>query len=292
MGGPAAYVWLAPALATLLLWGLGQGLLKQFIGEAPPARFCLYYVFARGAVDLGFYLSQAHHPYDLHAKLSFLATGVVAYLFDGLGWILYFESIIAGPITIIGTLSAAYPALTILLAHVFLGEELVLRQYLATAMVLGGCIGLAVPGHAAGAKPTGNGWILTSFGAVLFWAVSQLTIKIAFHKPQAHAEDLALCSLLGSALTLGVYGLVRGGRGSHQARAWLRSFLPMGMLAGGDLGLILANRTGPISVISPLTAAYPAVTIAYAALVLKEKISVLQWCLLAVTLLGIFLLSS
>ncbi len=53
-----------------------------------------------------------------------LMIGVLAYLLDGAGWIMYFQSIIAGPITIVGTLSAAYPALTILFAHWFLGETL------------------------------------------------------------------------------------------------------------------------------------------------------------------------
>jgi hypothetical protein len=40
------YVWLTPALIALLLYGLGQGLVKKWIGEVPPARLCLYYVLA------------------------------------------------------------------------------------------------------------------------------------------------------------------------------------------------------------------------------------------------------
>jgi len=68
---------------------------------------------------------------------------VLAYLLDGTGWIMYFQSIIAGPITIVGTLSAAYPALTIVFAHWFLGETLSPLQYGAVALVIGGCIGLA-----------------------------------------------------------------------------------------------------------------------------------------------------
>ena len=40
----ALLAWLIPALTALLLYGAGQGLVKQWIGEVPPARFCLYYV--------------------------------------------------------------------------------------------------------------------------------------------------------------------------------------------------------------------------------------------------------
>ena len=41
------YVWLIPALIALLLYGVGQGLVKKWIGEVSPARFCLYYVLAK-----------------------------------------------------------------------------------------------------------------------------------------------------------------------------------------------------------------------------------------------------
>ena len=71
----------------------------------------------------------------------FLELGVLAYIIDGTGWILYFESIIAGPITIVGTLSAAYPALTVLFARIFLGEQLGSVQYAAVALVIGGVSG-------------------------------------------------------------------------------------------------------------------------------------------------------
>lgn len=285
-------MWLAPAVATLLLWGLGQGLLKQFIGDVRPARFCLYYVLARGLVNIGFYLATAAEGTQAPNVLtSFFATGVLAYLFDGVGWILYFESIVAGPITIIGTLSAAYPALTILLAHLFLGEKLVSRQYEAAALVVLGCVGLALPTQASQFRIKANRWVPFALGAILCWASSQLCIKYAFTLPGAEERGLALCSLIGSAVTLGAYGLVRGRTGEHSWGGWLRSFLPMGMMAGGDLGLILANRNGPVSIIAPLTAAYPAVTMAYAILALRERLSPTKWFMLGGTLAGILLLS-
>jgi len=43
-------VWLTPALFALLLYGLGQGFVKMWIAEVPPARFCLYFACARALV--------------------------------------------------------------------------------------------------------------------------------------------------------------------------------------------------------------------------------------------------
>jgi hypothetical protein len=43
-------LWLTPALLALLLYGLGQGFVKMWITEVPPARFCLYFACARAVV--------------------------------------------------------------------------------------------------------------------------------------------------------------------------------------------------------------------------------------------------
>ena len=43
-------LWLTPALLALLLYGLGQGFVKMWITEVPPARFCLYFACARALV--------------------------------------------------------------------------------------------------------------------------------------------------------------------------------------------------------------------------------------------------
>ena len=113
-------IWLMPALAALVLYGIGQGLVKKWISEVPPSRFCLYFVVAKAIVNLGFFLTNDHPNLSDPAGFHFLLVGAFAYMLDGAGWILYFESIVAGPITIVGTLSAAYPALTVIFAKFFL----------------------------------------------------------------------------------------------------------------------------------------------------------------------------
>src|ERR1700677_5409372 len=112
-------LWLTPALLALLLYGLGQGFVKMWITEVPPARFCLYFACARAAVMVCYFLASPRTPVFTAESRHVLAIGVLAYLLDGAGWIMYFQSIIAGPITIVGTLSAAYPALPIVFAHLF-----------------------------------------------------------------------------------------------------------------------------------------------------------------------------
>ncbi|HET9390517.1 MAG TPA: DMT family transporter [Steroidobacteraceae bacterium] len=285
------YVWLTPALIALFLYGLGQGLVKKWIGEVPPARFCLYYVLATTIVNLGFFILDDHPPLLAASGLGFLAFGVLAYLFDGAAWILYFQSIVLGPVAIVGTLSAAYPALTIVFARVFLHEDLAPLQYLAVTLVIGGCLGLSYTPSGADTQTTSRRWIPLSLLALVCWASSNTIIKYSYSLPGANEANLAVCSSIGGALTLGVFGLLRGRRGPHSARAWVHSFVPMGMMAGGSLGLIIAARHGPISIVTPLIGSYPVVTLIYAALVLKERITRLQYGCIASIITGIVLCS-
>jgi len=204
---------------------------------------------------------------------------------------MYFQSIIAGPITIVGTLSAAYPAITIVFAHWFLGETLAPLQYLAVTLVIGGCIGLAYQPADAANKVTGRAWIALAFLALVLWGGAQTVVKYGYSLG-ATDTNMALYSAIGALLTLGVYGLWKGRAGTHSVIEWTRSFLPMGMMAAGDLGVLIASRYGKISIVTPLTGAYPLVTLAFAALVLRERIAPLQWACIAAILVGIFLCTS
>jgi bacterial/archaeal transporter family protein len=285
----ALLVWMTPSLIALFLYGIGQGLVKKYIGEVSPARFCLYFVLAKAIVNLSWFFTHGHPALTSNAGRTFLELGVLAYVIDGCGWILYFESIIAGPITIVGTLSAAYPALTVVFARIFLGEALGTVQYVAVALVIGGCLGLSYSPADAQTRILSRRWIPLAFFALLCWATSNTIVKHAYSFPEASEVNLMVCNTLGGMLSLGIYALLKGRQGTHSIREYVHSFVPMGMMAGGDLGVMIASRYGPISIVVPLTGAYPVVTLAFAALVLKERISKLQYACIAAIIAGMVL---
>jgi uncharacterized membrane protein len=190
----ALLVWLTPSMFALFLYGIGQGLIKQYIGEVSPARFCLYFVLAKAMVNLSWFFTHDHAPLLSTDGRSFLELGILAYVIDGTGWILYFESIIAGPITIVGTLSAAYPALTVLFARIFLGEQLGAVQYAAVALVIGGCLGLSYSPPDPAAKILNRRWIPLAFLALACWATSNTIVKHAYSFAEASEINLMVCT--------------------------------------------------------------------------------------------------
>jgi drug/metabolite transporter (DMT)-like permease len=262
-------------LSALFLYGIGQGLIKKYIVEVPPARFCLYFVCAKAILNLAYWAVNRQTPLYTHDSAPFVGLCWLAYLLDGIAWLLYFQAIVHGPIAIVGTLSAAYPAVTVLLARVFLGELLTAGQSAGVTLVIAGCVGLSYAPSPQGG-PTSPRWIPLSGVALVLWGASSTLLKAAYGLPGADEVNVMIYNLAGALPTLGAYGLLRGRDGTIGHGEWARSLLPMGMLAGGDIGFILATRFGPVSLTTPLSGAYPLITVIFARFVLNERISARQ----------------
>jgi drug/metabolite transporter (DMT)-like permease len=288
MGTFAQLPWLAPTLGALLAWGLAQGLVRKYIGEVSAARFCLYYAIATAIVNIAFWLLHDSPPAFAAEGREFAFWGLLAYLLDGIAWIFYYQSLTYGPISIVGTLSAAYPALTVIFARYFLGEDLAAMQGLGVAAVLAGCLALAWSPPDANQATSGR-WKLYAGAALVIWGVSGTLIRYAYSFPAAHEANLALFIAIGGLMTLGMYGLLKGAAHGATRAEFARSAGPMATMAIGSLLVAIAYKHGPASLVTPLAGAYPVVTIAFAWAVLKERPTTLQWGGIVAVLIGMVL---
>jgi drug/metabolite transporter (DMT)-like permease len=288
MGSLGQLPWLAPTLGALLAWGLAQGLVKKYIGEVSAARFCLYYAIANAVVNIAFWLLHDAPPAFAAEGREFAFWGLLAYVLDGIAWIFYYQSLTYGPISIVGTLSAAYPALTVIFARYFLAEDLTALQGLGVAAVLAGCLALAWS-PAESNQATNPRWKLFAGAALVIWGVSGTLIRYAYSFPAAHEANLALFIAIGCLMTLGAYGLLQGAaRGATRAE-FARSAGPMATMALGSLLVAIAYKHGPASLVTPLAGAYPVVTIAFAWAVLRERPTTMQWGGIVAVLIGMVL---
>lgn len=282
--------WLAPTLIALLLYGIGQGLVKKFIDEVPPARYCLYFFFAKLVLYLGFYFQQGGAPVMHDGKSEALIYGVLSYVLEGLGWICYYESIMSGPISIVGTLSAAYGAPTAIFCFLFLKEVLAPYQYVGVILVILGCAGVSYAPADPDAKVTSKRWIPLALMALVFWGLWQTGVKYTYDTTGVSEGQMALYSCIGAFLTLGIYGFAFGrGGGSGKPGELLHAIVPMMMMAGGDLGVLVGTRFGSSTLVTVISSAYPVVTLLFAGWLLKERITPFQWVCVVVVLAGMML---
>ena len=280
--------WLAPTLGALFAWGFAQGLVKKYIGEVSAASFCLYYAVANAVVNVAFWAFHDVPPAFAPEGREFAFWGLLAYVLDGIAWIFYYQSLTYGPISIVGTLSAAYPALTVIFARAFLGEDLTILQGLGVGAVLLGCLALAWSPADSNSR-TDKRWKWLAGAALVIWGVSGTLIRYSYGFPGAHEANLALFIAIGGLLTLGTYGVLKGAARSGSRAEWLRSAGPMSTMALGSLLVAIAYKHGPASLVTPLAGAYPVVTIAFAWAVLKERPTRLQWGGIAAVLVGMVL---
>lgn len=288
-----ALTWIVPTLLALGLYGVGQVLVKKYISEVPPARYCLYFFFAKSAINIGYFAYHylAKSKTGAGGELAALPAGAflvgtLAYVLEGAAWVCYYESIARGPVSVVGTLSAAYAAPNVLFAYLFLGERLLAHQYVGVVFVIVGCVVLGYSPPEEGGDRKGRTWLPLALIALGLWGVWQTLVKHTYDAYGVNDAQMALFNVAGASSTLGLYGVLRGRGAPAEAGVWRLAVIPTAVMAGGDLAVIIATQTGKVGVVTPLSGAYPVVTLGVARLVLQEKITRFQWAAVSLIVAG------
>jgi drug/metabolite transporter (DMT)-like permease len=238
------------------------------------------------------------------------------HLFDGTGWqpwawgilagvlntsstLALYRSFEIGKLSIVAPISACYPVLTMLLSALT-GERLTLLRLFGLVLTIVGVIlvarGEQTPDEAnlinentqPAKKHLGVGWALFSaFGfGIMFWLLGLRVVPLLGSSPSVWV--IRLTSVAATALVMLV---------ARQSRALpLRRDAPwilgVGLL---DTSAYVFNNYGMMheqtSVVSVLASLYGAVTVALAALFLREKVSGSQWLGIVAIFIGILLIS-
>ena len=125
--------WIFPATATIIFWGLFGFIPKITTRYIGPTSAIVYGAFAGVPVAL-IIMAIMRFQLDTEPRGVILAgiTGVLGML----GALGYLVAVSRGPVSLISPITALYPVITILLAMVFLGETLVVRQWVGIGMAL------------------------------------------------------------------------------------------------------------------------------------------------------------
>ena len=224
--------------------------------------------------------------------------GILAGVLNTFSTLALYRSFEIGKLSIVAPISACYPVLTMLLSALT-GERLTPLRLGGLALTIAGVIVVArgeqapddanpIDEQMQPAKRLGVNWAIFSavcFG-VMFWLLGLRVVPLLGSAPSVWIIRLT------SALTTALVMLVAGQSRALPPRRDMPLLLGVGML---DTCAYVFNNYGmaqeQTSVVSVLASLYGAVTVALAALLLREKVTASQWLGIVAIFVGIILIS-
>ncbi len=279
-------LWLACALATVVLYGLGEGLSKEPTVRLGPGRMLALYSLYSVPIYAGWFL-VGNGAASL-APMGILF-GVASAVCGTVGNLLWFVAMEVGDPSVVSGFTAAYPVVTVVAAVVGLGATLLPLQIVSIALLIGATVLLGwVDGSRK--KAASRSWLAPMILAVLLWGAWGVF------------EKLAIASI-GFAGNAGVYVLVStpmmlalGWREGRQRGAVdpadVRAAQPtLVLFAVAGITIFLAIGLGPLAVVVPLTTAYPIVAILFRRYWMEEEMTRAQKVAVGLAIIGAALVS-
>ena len=125
--------WIPPALAAFAFWGVWAFLPKLAIRYIDPKSAIIYQAIGVAAIALLLAAGMGFKPaWDWRGVSLAALTGVLGVT----GAIFYLFALTRGPVGLVAVSTALYPGLTILLAYLFLGEPVTLKQGIGLVLAL------------------------------------------------------------------------------------------------------------------------------------------------------------
>lgn len=173
------------------------------------------------------------------------------------------------------TFSAAYPAVTLLLAAVALGEAVTGGRWLGTFLVIAGVSVIALSGPRlpeAIRPPRSWGWLAPTLVFTCALGVIGVTSRLALDTLDWY--DLVVWSALAystAAVCVFIHGRTRGEQFAR-ANGWAVVAATLAVLSLAALYVALGN--GEASIVIPVSSAFPIVTLLLAWVLLGERLTV------------------
>ncbi|HEX9908976.1 MAG TPA: DMT family transporter [Thermoplasmata archaeon] len=282
------------ALCSLLIYGVTQVVAKSTVKSLDATTMVAVnflvsipiYLFLL-ACAIVFWNEYVQHP-------EYVLYGLIGASTARGGYYIYLEALEKGAVTMVGSITAAFPAITAILAVTILGERISWVNAVGITTIIVSMVALSFShGRSSQGSAFSRSALLLSVATLLIWGFGAIFIKLAL-------DGLPLIAYLG------LYPLILPPIAFAYLRhkkATRRVFLPkwsvpvIGAVVVAELWQLgyfaetSAISEGSAAIVFPLISAYPIVTIIGARLALDEKLSAPEWALLSAVVLGIILTS-
>lgn len=242
---------------------------------------------ATGLVVLAIALPIVGGEWSWPAVLLGAASGIAGAVAIGL----LYACLAIGPMSILSPLTAVVSAIVPLTFGLIGGERLGVLGYVALGLALVAIVLVGFVPEKNAVRPSLKG-VLMAIGSGI--AIGVFLILIDATPDASGIVPLVVNRATNSTIMftlVGVLAFIAWRRGTGPAHGAWRSALTLAIACGvldavANAGLLLGVRLGELSVMAVLVALYPAGTIILAAIVLKERIAVLQYVGLALAIVA------
>jgi transporter family protein len=284
--------WFILAMISALSWGFANVLLKLSVPKLGVARIISLLPVIEGMMYFaGFWFWRD----SAVVGLEYGALAAVSAFLGTVAYLCFFESVMTGQVTIVGTISAAYPSLTVIGAVALLSESLTVAQLVGIAAIICGIVALSYDRNPHSGHSIPRRSLLFALLAFALWGMWSLTAKIAVSNIGAgNVFGFYVISSITGPL---VYIWFRRTRldSLKVERSWAPCVFGAAGIAlnvSGTLVFTFALSMGLASLVVPISSAYPLVTVVVALLLLGEKLNRLQLVGLAFVITGLLTIAA
>lgn len=276
-------MWFFYALLAAVFWGVGQIFVKKGLKDISALFNNALATIIGFAIFIPFALSHTVNFDKFWQLLPF--TIIVSALF-----ISYYYAIGRGQLALTGTVVGTYPFVTVLLSLLFLGENPSVFQLLAISIIIVGTVLVAWPDKIQKKVILGS-WLIWALLAVFMIGTADFLIKVLIN--QSDVYTYLFTYGFGSLIATAILVLIDK-KGRQLPRFSKKTYLPtligVGMVEFGFFVFHLAVNEGLISLVSPISGIYVAITAVLAWLILKEHISKKHAIGIGLAALGVILI--
>ena len=279
-------LWLACALLTVVLYGLGEGLSKEPIVRLGPGRMLALYSLYSVPIYAGWFLlgggSSALNP-------TGIALGVASALCGTVGNMLWFVAMESGDASVVSGFTAAYPVVTVVAAVVGLGATLLPLQGVSIALLVGAAFLLGWVDERP-SETASRAWLAPMIVAVLLWGAWGVFEKLAIASI-GFSGNAGVYVLVSTPMMLAVGWRESRRRGPADPKDVRAAQPTLVLFAIAGITVFLAIGLGPLAIVVPLTTAYPIVAILFRRFWMEEEMTRAQKIAVGLAIVGAALVS-
>lgn len=209
----------------------------------------------------------------------------------GVSWLCYFKALQIGDVNKVTPIDKSSTVLTIILAIIFLNEELTWIKAGAVTLISIGTFFMIQKKKNAPAMTKGYSWLFYALGSALFASLTSILGKIGIENVNSNVGTAIRTVVVLIMAWIVVFATGKQNTVKQiEKRSWI--FLVLSGIATGASWLCYyrALQTGPASVVVPIDKLSILITIAFSYFILHEKLSKKSFLGLLLIVAGTFLL--